>query len=88
MDFCEKATEHDLSPSEAARRYCLRGFTFASPIWGTVRCGGTVGEGARLAGRAGWVDTIRFKMRVAGKEILVWRTRYRFRRAGSVMARS
>ncbi len=36
-DFCEKATEHNLSPSEVARRYCLSGHTIASLIW--ERCG-------------------------------------------------
>ena len=48
LDFCEKATEHNLSPSEVARRYCLSGYTFASLIWGTVRRGADdrrLGEG-------------------------------------------
>ena len=51
MDFCETATEHDLSPSEVARRYCLSGFTFSSVIWETVRRGGTVGDWVRVSGR-------------------------------------
>lgn len=51
VDFCEKATEHDLSPSEVARRYCLSGFTFSSVIWQTVRRGGTVGDWVRVSGR-------------------------------------
>ena len=48
-DFCETATEHDLSPSEVARRYCLSGLTFSRLIWGTVRRGGTVGDWVRVS---------------------------------------
>lgn len=36
QDFCETALEHDLSPGEVARRYCISGYTFSSLIWGTV----------------------------------------------------
>ena len=43
-DFCETALEHELSPSEVARRYCLSGFTFSSILWETVRRGGSMGE--------------------------------------------
>ena len=43
-DFCETAVEHELSPSEVARRYCISGYTFANLIWSAVRQGGTVGD--------------------------------------------
>ncbi len=50
-DFCETALEHELSPSEVARRYCISGYTFANLIWGTVRRGGSVAEWVTVSGR-------------------------------------
>jgi len=47
-DLCETAAEHDLSPSEVARRYCLSGHTFTSLIWGAVNRGGGVGDWVRV----------------------------------------
>ena len=51
VDFCETAAEHDLSPSEVARRYCVSGFTFTNVIWETVRRGGTVADWVQVSGK-------------------------------------
>jgi hypothetical protein len=51
VDFCKTGVEHDLSPSEVARRYCRAGFTFSSVIWETVRRGGTVADLVKVSGR-------------------------------------
>lgn len=38
-DFCSTAAEHQLTPSEVARRYCISGITFSHVLWHAMRQG-------------------------------------------------
>lgn len=50
-EFCKTAIEHDLSPGEVARRYCISGVRFEGLLLSAVRRHGTIGEWVRIERR-------------------------------------